>query len=135
MLNDSLMIAQAAAANAGAATGTGAQGQAPAAGGGSPFSMFGILIVFGIMIFIMFRSQRKEARKRQEMLNAITVGNKVVTAGGIYGEVTAVKNDSFVVKIAENVKIEVCKTGVSTVVNPAAATETKDSENNKDSKK
>lgn len=134
MLNESLMIAQAAAANAGAATGTGAQGQAPS-GGGSPFSMFGILIVFGIMIFIMFRSQRKEARKRQEMLNSIKAGDKVVTAGGIYGEVTAVKNDSFVVKIAENVKIEVSKTGVSTVVNPAAAAEAKDSENNKDSKK
>ena len=133
MLNDSLMIAQ-AAADAGAAAETNAQGQT-SSGGGSPFSMFGILIVFGIMIFIMIRSQRKEARKRQEMLNAIKVGDKVVTAGGIYGEVTAVKNDSFVVKIAENVKIEVCKTGVSTVVNSAAAAETKDSDNNKDSKK
>jgi len=136
MFKDSLIIAQAADASASAAqasteAGAATQGQAP---GGSMFGPFGIIIILGIMIFLMFRSQKKEARKRQEMLNAIKCGDKVVTAGGIYGEVTAVKNDSFVVKIAENVKIEVCKTGVSTIVNPTPA-ETKDSDNNKDSKK
>lgn len=135
MFKDSLFIAQAADATASAAQATGeagaAQGQPPA---GSMFGPFGIIIILGIMIFLMFRSQKKEARKRQEMLNAIKSGDKVVTAGGIYGEVTAVKNDSFVVKIAENVKIEVCKTGVSTVVNPPA-TDAKDADNNKDSKK
>ncbi|OGV38996.1 MAG: preprotein translocase subunit YajC [Lentisphaerae bacterium GWF2_45_14] len=98
------------------------------------FGPFGIIIILGIMIFLLFRSQKKEARRRQEMLNSIKTGDKVVTAGGIYGEVTSVKNDSFVVKIADNVKIEVCKTGVNTVVNNAAPAENKSPDYNKDSK-
>ena len=134
MFKDSLLIAQAADAGASAVQTATDAGAAPAqAPAGSMFGPFGIIIILGVMIFLMFRSQKKEARKRQEMLNSIKTGDKVVTAGGIYGEVTVVKNDSFVVKIAENVKIEVCKTGVSTVVDKTAPAESKDSADNKDS--
>jgi len=127
MFTDNLLIAQTAAPAA----------ETPAAqtgGGGNLLGILGPVLIFGVMIFLLFRSQKKEARRRQEMLNTIKAGDKVVTAGGIYGEVTTVKNDSFVVKIADNVKIEVCKTGVTSVVNSAAPAEDKANNYDKDGK-
>lgn len=79
------------------------------------FGMGPILIIV-VMIFLLFRSQQKENKKRQEMLTKIKTGDKVVTAGGIHGIISNVKEHTFIVKIADNVKIEVNKTGVSTVI-------------------
>ncbi|OGV49981.1 MAG: preprotein translocase subunit YajC [Lentisphaerae bacterium GWF2_52_8] len=96
-----------------------AQSAAPAAepnGMNSMVGFFGPLLIIGVMIFFMFRSQRKEAKKREEMLSTIKTGDKVLTAGGIYGVVSNVKDKGFVIKIADNVKIEVIKTGVSAVI-------------------
>jgi preprotein translocase subunit YajC len=58
----------------------------------------------------------------------------VVTAGGIYGEIAGVKDNSFMLKISDNVKVEVSKTGVSTVLNKDGEAE-KQKDNNKDVKK
>ncbi|OGV45057.1 MAG: preprotein translocase subunit YajC [Lentisphaerae bacterium GWF2_44_16] len=106
-----------------------AAGGAPAAGG-SMLGILGPILIFGVMIFFLFRTQRKEAKRRQAMLEAIKVGDKVVTGGGIYGIVATVKEKSYIVKIADNVKVEITKTGVSTVVTeetPAAVEEEKGS--------
>ena len=80
--------------------------------------IFGIgpIIIIMVMIFLLFRSQQKESKKRQEMISKVKTGDKVVTAGGIHGIVTNVKENTFIVKIADNVKVEVNKTGVSTVI-------------------
>jgi preprotein translocase subunit YajC len=89
---------------------------APAGGGGSPMGMIGFFVIMGVMIFFMFRSQRKQAKKREEMLNAIKKDDKVITAGGIYGTVVKVNEKSFLVQIADNVKIEVSKSGVNSII-------------------
>lgn len=101
---------------------------------GSPLGFFFPIVIFGVVIFILFRSQKKEAQRRKNMLNAIKMGDKVVTAGGIHGEITAVKDNSFMVKIADNIKIEVSKTGVTTVLNKDNDSD-KQKDNNKDAKK
>jgi preprotein translocase subunit YajC len=75
-----------------------------------------MLVFMGFMIFMMFRSQQKEAKKRKEMMNSIKSGDKVVTGGGIHGVVTNVKENTFIVKIAENVKVEVNKSGVVGII-------------------
>lgn len=75
----------------------------------------GPIIIIVVMIFLLFRSQQKETKKRVEMLGKIKTGDKIVTAGGIHGLVTNVKENTFIVKIADNVKIEVNKAGVSSV--------------------
>ena len=54
--------------------------------------------------------------RRAEMIDSIKAGDQVLLAGGIFGEVVSVKDDQFVVKIADNVRINVVKTAVSTVV-------------------
>jgi preprotein translocase subunit YajC len=75
--------------------------------------MVPMLVFMVFMIFIMFRSQRKEAKKRKEMIDNIKSGDKVVTGGGIHGVVSNVKQNTFIVKIADNVKVEVNKSGVA----------------------
>ncbi len=92
---------------------------AQAATGAGDGGIFGMLIPFlliGGMFFFMFRSQKKEASKRQEMLEKIKVGDKVLTIGGIYGIVKKVEETSYTVEIADKVKVEVSKTGIATVV-------------------
>lgn len=76
----------------------------------------GPIVIFMVMIFFLFRSQQKENKRKQEMIKGIKSGDKVIAAGGIHGIVANVKENTFIVKIADNVKIEVNKSGVITVM-------------------
>lgn len=76
----------------------------------------GPIVIFMVMIFFLFRSQQKENKRKQEMIKGIKSGDKVITAGGIHGIVVNVKENTFIVKIADNVKIEVNKSGVVSVM-------------------
>ena len=78
--------------------------------------MLPIFVIFGVMIFFMFRSQKKQAQKRKDMISSVKAGDDVVTNGGIKGVIEKVKEDSFVLKIADNVKIEVIHAAVGKVV-------------------
>ena len=86
-------------------------------------SMMPMIIVMAVLIYFMWRGQKKEQKRRQEMIDGVKVGDKVVTIGGIYGEVVTVKEQSFIVKIAENTKVELLKSAVSSV--PAGEAEKK----------
>jgi preprotein translocase subunit YajC len=76
----------------------------------------GPIVIFMVMIFFLFRSQQKENKRKREMVASIKSGDKVITAGGIHGIVANVKENTFIVKIADNVKIEVNKSGVISVM-------------------
>jgi len=116
--------------------------QAPAGGqassSGNIISLIGPIAIFAFIIFFLFRSQKKQMRERQNMLDSVKAGDKVVTAGGIHGVIVTVKENTFIVKIADNVKVEVSKSGVNSVEHENNGKET-DSKNlpdsNKDSKK
>ncbi len=78
-------------------------------------SMIPMIIVMAALIYFMWRNQKKEQKRRQEMIEGVKVGDKVVTIGGIYGEIVTVKGQSFIVKIADNTRIELMKSAVSSV--------------------
>ena len=88
---------------------------------GSPFTM---LIMFGLIFVIFYlliiRPQQKRQKDHQRMLSEIKNGDKVVTAGGIIGNVVGSKEEDgvsiLVIKIAENTKIEVARTHVQQVL-------------------
>ena len=86
-------------------------------------SMMPMIIVMAVLIYFMWRGQKKEQKRRQEMIEGVKVGDKVVTIGGIYGEVVTVKEQTFIVKIADNTKVELMKSAVSSV--PAGEEEKK----------
>ncbi len=74
------------------------------------------ILLMGVMIFLMFRSQKKQAEKRKAMISKVKTGDEVVTSGGIKGTVTKVKEKTFLIKIAEKVEIEVVQSGVGVVI-------------------
>ena len=67
----------------------------------------GVFIV--IFYFLIIRPQKKRQRKHEDMLASIRNGDMIVTAGGFYGTVRDVKDDSFIVEIADGVKARVLK--------------------------
>ena len=95
-----------------------AQQAAPGPSGGyTQLIFFGLL--FAAMYFLMIAPQRKKQKAHEKMLSELSTGDEIVTTGGIYGTITNVKDDRFVVRIAENTKIEVGKSFVSAVVSRA----------------
>lgn len=75
-----------------------------------------VIVMFIIMYFVIFRSQQKEAKRRQQMLDSIKVGSRVVTSGGIHATVVKVNDKTLIIKIADNVKVEVNRSSVSVVL-------------------
>lgn len=92
------------------------------------------VVFFGIMYFLMIRPQQKQAKERQALLSSLRVKDKVLTAGGIYGKITKVKEKSVMVQIADKVEIEVAKSGITSVENRDVAVE-KDKKGDKNDKK
>lgn len=74
------------------------------------------IIIMILFYFLMIYPQGKERKKREEQLNAIQRGDRVLTRGGIYGTVADIKEQILILKIAENVKIEVERSFVESVV-------------------
>ncbi|HOK04918.1 MAG TPA: preprotein translocase subunit YajC [Victivallales bacterium] len=72
-----------------------------------------MLVFMLFMIFIMYRSQQKEQKKKQELLKNLKSGDKVVTTSGIHGIISNVKEKTFILKIADNVKIEINKANIA----------------------
>lgn len=81
-------------------------------GGGGMSMIIMMVLLFGIMYFFMIRPQQKKQKALQEARNAIKVGDKVVTAGGIHGKVKEVGDTFFVLEIADNVRIKIEKASV-----------------------
>jgi preprotein translocase subunit YajC len=79
--------------------------------------MFGMFAILGVMFyFLLIRPQSKQRKDQENLLKNLKTGDKVVLSSGIFGIVTNVKDKSLMVKIADNVKVEVLKSGVSTVI-------------------
>jgi len=87
----------------------------PSAGssGGGMNMMIMMALVFGIMYFMMIRPQQRKEKERRKLINELKTGTRVVFSGGIIGTVTNVKDFTFIVKIAEGVKVEIARGAVT----------------------
>lgn len=79
-----------------------------------------MILIFVAMFYFMFRSQKKQAQKRQQMIDKIVKGADVIIAGGIYGTIVTVKDKTFIVQIADKVNVEITKAGVNGIVDNSA---------------
>lgn len=75
-----------------------------------------IIFMLLIFYFLLYRPQKKARQEREEMLNSLKIGSRIITIGGIYGTVSELKNDSVKLKIADNVEIEVIKNAVNNIL-------------------
>ena len=69
-------------------------------------------IIFVIFYFLIIRPQAKERKKLQDLLDGLKAGDRVVTAGGIFGTVHSVSDTTVELKVAEKVKITVLRSAV-----------------------
>lgn len=83
----------------------------------SGFILFFVLML-AVLYFLLIRPQRQQARRHQDMLSSLKVGDEVVTAGGIYGEVTAIDEERVQLEIDADVKVAVSRRAIASVVPP-----------------
>lgn len=90
----------------------GAQGQAT----GNPLvSLMPIVIIFVIFYFLLIRPQKKAQEDHKKLVSELKKNDEVITSGGIHGTIVNVKDNSVVLRIDDNVKVEVQKNAVSTI--------------------
>lgn len=114
------IIAQAPAVPAEQSAVTTQPAQTPAAGGDQPAqpegSLFGTLTTFlligVIFYFLLIRPQKKQQKELKERQDGLKTGDKVVTAGGIFGIVREVKEAAVMLEIAPNTVIKIAKTSI-----------------------
>lgn len=92
-------------------------------GAKDPGSMTLIMLVamFALMYFLIIRPQKNQMKARNEMLNNLAVGDKIVTVGGVTGYIRAVTEEYLYVEIADGLVIEMTRQGVNQVVSESGA--------------
>ena len=75
-----------------------------------------ILALLALMWFMLIRPQRRRQQDAQRLLETISVGKEIVTAGGLYGTITAVDGDEVRIEIADGVEVRIAKRAVAGVV-------------------
>lgn len=71
-----------------------------------------MILIFVVFYFFMIRPQTKRQKEIQKQRESMKKGDKVVTAGGIYGEIKEVQDNAFIITIAKDVTIKVSKESV-----------------------
>ena len=75
--------------------------------------IFLMAIIFGIFYFLLIRPQKTKEKEHQKMLDSLTKNDAVVTSAGIHGTIVNVKDKTIILRVDDNVKIEVEKSCIS----------------------
>ncbi len=101
MLFDNLAFAMGGAAGNGGA-------------GGNPLGAFvPLILMFAIFYFLLIRPQQKKAKQHKEMIGNLKIGDRVVTNGGIFGNIVRMKDTTIVLEIADKVQVEMLRNTVA----------------------
>ena len=94
------------------AMGGGGGGQADA----NPIAqLLPFVLMFVVLYMLILRPQMKKQKNQQKMIDELEKGGRIVTSGGIHGTITNLKDDVIVVKIADNVRVEMSRSAVSRI--------------------
>lgn len=108
---------------------SGTEATAEGAPQGNPWSsLIMIVALIAIFYFFMIRPQQKKQKKIREFREGIKTGDRVITAGGIHGKVTSIKEDTFTISIAPDVNIKIDKGSVYPVGTPGQEVSPKENE-------
>lgn len=70
------------------------------------------VVIFAVFYFILIRPQQKRQKEHKELVTSLKVNDEVITAGGIFGTITRVKDNSVWLKVADKVEIEILKSSI-----------------------
>ena len=83
-------------------------------GGGFDWTIIIFLVlIFAIFYFLLIRPQRKRQKQQQQLMEELRRGDRVITAGGIYGVVESVSEDSVLIKVESGATMRVSKSSVA----------------------
>ena len=83
------------------------------AAGFDPTIIIFLVLIFGVMYFLMIRPQRKRQKEHQQLMEELKRGDRVITAGGIYGVIESVSEDSIVLKVESGATMRVARNSVA----------------------
>ncbi|HEX5092063.1 MAG TPA: preprotein translocase subunit YajC [Burkholderiales bacterium] len=91
---------------------------AQAAGGGDPgfMGLLPIVLMFVLLYFLMIRPQMKRAKDQKQMVEALQKGDEVVTAGGMVGKISDLREGYIVLEVAPGTEVRVQRTAVQTLL-------------------
>lgn len=92
------------------------QGGAAGGGGSLLFTLLPFVLIFAIFYFLVIRPQAKRQKETVKMLDSLKQGDRVVTSGGLFGTVAGTKDNVVVLKVADQVRVEVAKSAITAVV-------------------
>jgi preprotein translocase subunit YajC len=77
-----------------------------------------MVLMLGVMYVLMIRPQRQRQANQQSMIDGASVGDDVLTTGGIYGTISEAEGDDIVVEIASGVTVHMTRRGIAAVLPP-----------------
>ncbi len=81
-----------------------------------------IVVIFGIFYFLLFLPMQKQKKQQKQMLENLKTGDVVVTTGGLVGNVVALDSDTLILRVKpDNLKLQVARSAVSSLVNTETA--------------
>lgn len=89
------------------------EGAGAPAGPSTIVSFLPLIIIFVIFYFLLIRPQQKKAKEQKEMVANLKKGDRIITSGGIHGTITNVSDDTVNVEIANQVRVKVARSHVS----------------------
>ncbi|MGM9968343.1 MULTISPECIES: preprotein translocase subunit YajC [unclassified Rummeliibacillus] len=81
-----------------------------------------MIIIFALMYFMLIRPAQKQRKNTQSMQNSLAKGNKVVTIGGLHGEIEAIDDSSVLIKVEDGSKLRFERAAIGKVLDGATAT-------------
>lgn len=110
-----------------------AMGQGGASGqGAGGFSAFiPLILMFVIFYFLLIRPQQKKTKEHREMINSLKKGDRIITGGGIHGQITGVSDATLTVEIADKVRVKLARGNVAALLQPSSQASQTSPEKNK----
>ena len=93
-----------------------AEAPLPASPGSGLIGLLPFVFIFVVMYYVMLRPQMRRQKEQARLVSALKTGDRVITSSGIHGLISNVKDTTVIVKVADNVKLEMDKTSVTNVV-------------------
>lgn len=85
---------------------------AQAAGGGMSQTLVMFAMIAGIFYFLLFRPQQKQAKEHQALLAGLKKDDRVVTSAGMHGKIWAVKDDTVILELGRDLRVEMDKASI-----------------------
>jgi preprotein translocase subunit YajC len=74
-----------------------------------------VILIFVIFYFLLLRPQKKAQDQHKKMINSLKKNDEVITSGGIHGTIVNVKDHTVILKVDDNVKVEIQKNAIATM--------------------